>query len=1641
MRKVFLTLFLITASISAVSAQQHTIGLLVGNASSLDAEEQAARNFATNHGFAVANIDPAMILNNPSILNGVQGFWADNASAPTGFNNPTIRQTMRTQLESGKGLLASWYGTYVIQYFGYGTASPGSAWSPVVSDHEYWVDKVDNHPIFEGLSSWIPPSGPPDDANKLMWYVTPGYIPMGNVNISMSVPVTQSRYAHVWASYGWGGQTVNSALCSQYGITCTNQRGVHISSFPEAKVGSGTIMFGWSSMTGVDHWHYGAMGFQMLQNVLTYLCSLGGGQPQSDLVAFWPVDEQSGSSVADQSGNNLNGTANGTTILAGKVGNARALNGTSDYIEVPDNNLLDINDVITIMMWARPNPSDAEGFLINKRLQNDAQCQINYDIKYGLAGNPYLSFQFGSGCTSGSNYAVNDASVINDGNWHHLAVSMRFGDPTSARWVIDGQTRAGTWTHWNGTAGGGSEIPPTNAYPLELGKQLSTSPGFARTDLDQIRIYHRALTEGEIQAVYQEEAGTPVQPPQLVEPADQSTVLTSLSLRWTRVDAASKYLVEFSEQPAVGGTFSKVLHALKVNQPVPEIVPQWHDISSEIPPGVWYWHVAALDNSDAKITEFSTAQWFIYNPPNTIFGRVRDAVTGQELVDVQLDVDVMSDASLTKYSTTSVSHQYPDLQKGWYAVDYREDSRFAQLHNEGQNRRIFIHAYMDAPTDYDATRIVNTTVTTGNQPITLNLTLTPRAMEYSEPYVTSHFTIHYQTGTASVRPYEYEVTTSIQDGNARKKVPVFVYELGKYLELARTLYSQFGHWDLSGVHVNVTDLPANWYGDTRNIDPDHLDWGCDIRIDYNLSDSKLAADGFYYLLRYTAAHELHHVVQYDHYQIPLLDPRPQSLAQEGLSQWAANAVCHEKYSTLYESDFANQVQGANDWISAGCNWKIDCYKHFPLFIRYLTEQYGDVRTLTDPFGATYSVYGVDYVKKVMNQYRNGQKAGSQPFLDELKSALKDTPGVPSWDEVLKAWYSSLYAKDLQGAPQAFKYKEYSYSIMAAQSQKVTAPTEVSMSNLIIDTMGYCAQVVDMTGYIGDDGGTSPSRVVIQASWLPTDETPTNDPQIGYAVFGVQSGRFLDLSAWFRSKRVSIPVKAPSGLSWNITSERLETCCDIPSGTDKLVVIAFAKGAPGCERTIPPVCGILVDVTIQIDPVEAVTACPVDLVIHLADGREIDKSSWSGNGLYAEFADSTGDGHDIVSWIGQGGGMCRADIIPDSSARPTDSFSLFIIVDGDTTPVTINSKVASIPPQGYAFFPGPYASLSGFVKKDTTKGLMGVGLSVFDDNNALWKTITTDDSGYYHIDSIPNGNYTIAINTPLGFRPDEEIKSFEINHVPMQVNFTLTDISTGKVTDIWWWKDQLKAIHDGAYRYKGLTRDQVNQYGTLIYQHFHNRNDIYAMQVPGITYASGPRALTYDDIYNLLFGSYDESFKAKAERAILINLLNVAAGRQGELAIVSADGYTWSQAITYFYDLYTLGGNDNYFKAYDNLKKLYMSQQIAAGVIASGTPNIAYRDNDKPLPTTFALAQNYPNPFNPETRIDYALPEASTVRLEVFNLLGQKVRALLDQPEQAGNHSVVWNGRDDAGRVVSSGVYLYRLTAMDFVETKKMMLLK
>jgi len=94
-----------------------------------------------------------------------------------------------------------------------------------------------------------------------------------------------------------------------------------------------------------------------------------------------------------------------------------------------------------------------------------------------------------------------------------------------------------------------------------------------------------------------------------------------------------------------------------------------------------------------------------------------------------------------------------------------------------------------------------------------------------------------------------------------------------------------------------------------------------------------------------------------------------------------------------------------------------------------------------------------------------------------------------------------------------------------------------------------------------------------------------------------------------------------------------------------------------------------------------------------------------------------------------------------------------------------------------------------------------------------------------------------------------------------------------------------------------------------------------------------------------------------------------------------------------------------------------------------------------VPRTYSLSQNFPNPFNPLTQIRYALPKPSRVSLLVYNILGEEIAALIDAQQEPGYYRIVWDGRDELGRGVCSGIYFYRLRAGDFISVKRMVLIR
>ncbi|MBD3258197.1 T9SS type A sorting domain-containing protein [candidate division GN15 bacterium] len=362
----------------------------------------------------------------------------------------------------------------------------------------------------------------------------------------------------------------------------------------------------------------------------------------------------------------------------------------------------------------------------------------------------------------------------------------------------------------------------------------------------------------------------------------------------------------------------------------------------------------------------------------------------------------------------------------------------------------------------------------------------------------------------------------------------------------------------------------------------------------------------------------------------------------------------------------------------------------------------------------------------------------------------------------------------------------------------------------------------------------------------------------------------------------------------------------------------------------------------------------------------------------------------------------------------------------------------------------YTTIAGRVTDDFG-GVTGVTLDLLSNQGSSVASRTSSTDGQYSFGNLEPGIYYIAITTPLGYGTTCEVQQIELQGIPREVNFRLTAVEPGSLANVWWWKTYLDNLRSNGPREDQFSIDDVNEWGEAIFDHYYGRPVNHAIGVAGVTFVGVPAsALAFDDVCYTMLDEDHSSYESKVRYNLLANVLNVASNRMHQADIATQDGLTVSQAILHFAHVYSDNAGwvppeydkrNNLIAAYRSLRDMTMGRLLPAGTVPSNTPNIMYKpggveSDDATLPGDFALHQNYPNPFNPSTEIAFSLPEASEVRLDVFNIAGQKVTTLVDGTLEAGHHTVTWDGSD-----LASGVYLYRLDAGTYSATKKMVLLK
>lgn len=217
---------------------------------------------------------------------------------------------------------------------------------------------------------------------------------------------------------------------------------------------------------------------------------------------------------------------------------------------------------------------------------------------------------------------------------------------------------------------------------------------------------------------------------------------------------------------------------------------------------------------------------------------------------------------------------------------------------------------------------------------------------------------------------------------------------------------------------------------------------------------------------------------------------------------------------------------------------------------------------------------------------------------------------------------------------------------------------------------------------------------------------------------------------------------------------------------------------------------------------------------------------------------------------------------------------------------------------------------------------------------------------------------------------------------------------------------------------------------------------YSYKVEGVSEAHVALNADLDQSGNFRF-SYDSEADLGAFLIVLDNADYTGEYKNltDDMSVILFTDETTTRILIYSLKGYHLGAGQKDLIELSGIDELSVSL-IATATSAGQLVEAEYVAKfENYLPDNFELYQNYPNPFNPETNISFDLPEAATVRLTIFNILGEKVNVLIDKNMPAGTHTVSWNGRTDENRMAGSGIYFYRLETGSHQQTKKMMLLK
>ncbi|MBI5729858.1 MAG: fibronectin type III domain-containing protein [Ignavibacteriales bacterium] len=314
------------------------------------------------------------------------------------------------------------------------------------------------------------------------------------------------------------------------------------------------------------------------------------------------------------------------------------------------------------------------------------------------------------------------------------------------------------------------------------------------------------------------------------------------------------------------------------------------------------------------------------------------------------------------------------------------------------------------------------------------------------------------------------------------------------------------------------------------------------------------------------------------------------------------------------------------------------------------------------------------------------------------------------------------------------------------------------------------------------------------------------------------------------------------------------------------------------------------------------------------------------------------------------------------------------------------------------------------------------------------TSLTDGIKYYYriyaFNSNGNSNFSNEVNAVTTMLAPTNLTVQTVNS---QVTLNWTDNSQGEdgytIERKQGSTGQFVKVSDVNKNVSTYTETPLNdgtKYYYRVYAFNSNGNSGFSNEVNAVTPMLAPTNLTVQTVNSQAVLHWTDN--SQSEDGYTIERKVGQSGQFAKVTDVNSNATTYTDAAVtagqqYFYRV--RGFNSNINSSYSN----------------EATVTITDVNGEEAIPTSFALYQNYPNPFNPSTTIKFAVPNTAQVAIDIYDLNGQKIAAIMNEEKAAGYHTVSWNGKNNKGADVTSGIYFYTIRAGSFTEVRKMLLLK